>query len=119
MTSKKLKRIKKQAKRRKRFTHTYSVFGSRIAPRVVLLVLGVLVVGQVILSSHLATQGAQINKLNRELEDLKKDNEQLSLQISSLGSLARIKEEASTELGMGSGKGSIDYLKPAAKLASR
>lgn len=119
MTNKKLRQIKKQADRRKRVGVAYSVFSSKVAPRAVLLVLGVLILAQVVLSSHLATQGAEINKLNRELEQLKKENEQLSLQISSLGSLARIKHVASTELGMFSGQKHIDYLKPSPSLASR
>ncbi len=112
MTANKIKRIKTRAKRRK-------LLGTKVAPRAVLFVIGVLVILQVVFSSHLATQGAEINKLSRELEDLNKKNEQLSLQISSLGSLERVKQVASSELGMINSKSRIDYLKPSPSLASR
>ncbi len=119
MTNTQFKKIKKQANRRKRIGNVYSAINKKIVMRLLLVAVGILVVCQVTMSSNLATKGARINELNRELEQLKKEKEELSLEISSLGSLSRIKKVASTELYMVEGQAFVDYLEPSQSLASR
>lgn len=118
MTKAKLIQIQKQAQKRRRL-RVVPRFNPNAATKLVGGLVFALLIFQLILSNQLATQGAQISKLSRTLTSLSHEEGRLRTEISALGSLSYIKEEAGSRLSMVEVGDNIDYLPGSQRLASK
>lgn len=67
---------------------------------------------QVFLTNHFSSRGNDLRSLEIKKESLLRTNQELRSDIAALGSLARVKNLAKSDLGLVSSDNRLDYLVP-------